>query len=122
VRQPRSHRPPDPLARALAAHALADDQRREAQHLLARLDARIRAAEAAAADRWSRAREALDRGDESRGLSLADASADASRDAARHRERLGAARDDARRLASVERRWRAELFLAIDRFLRGEGA
>jgi len=122
VRPLRSHRPPDALARALEGHALADERRREAERLLARLEGRIRAAQAAASERWRRAREALHRGDEARGLVLVDASADAARAAARERRRLGEARGEVGRLARTERRWRAQLFLAIDRFLREEAA
>jgi len=93
-----------------------------AERLLARLEGRIRAAEAAASARWGRAREALNRGDEAWGLVLVDASADAARSAAQGRRHLARAREEMRRLARTECRWRGEAFLAIQRFIREEGA
>lgn len=107
----------DPLSRAMQAHALADDQRREAERLVGALRQRANRAEAAAAERRARGEEALRRGEEAPGLSLLDAALEAQASARQDRRRLVRAERQARQLALVERAHRAHLFRHLGLFL-----
>jgi hypothetical protein len=100
----------DPLSLSFQAHAIAEDQRREAERSLGLLIERLHRFEEAAAERGRRGEEALRRGDDLQGLALLDGAAGARAAASELRGRRGAMERQLRQLASVERLRRAELF------------
>ncbi len=108
---------PDLLSRSMDAHALAEDQRSDAERVVAGLRHRAARARAAAGERRRMAGDALRRGEEVWGLSLLDAARHAEDQAAVAAARLRDAELRAGGLASVERARREELFRALGGFL-----